>query len=174
MPVYMKGKVAAAAVAVGAAAVAATTLAAPAYAATPQTFITLSNPGLCLDAAAPNGDVGPGANVTAWPCNGGFNTGSFNQLWTIFGDGTIRNFGNSTLCLDAAAHNGDVGPGANVTAWPCNGGSNQKWIIYGDGTIQNVSNRSLCLDADAHNGDVGPGANVTAWPCNGGSNQKWV
>ena len=68
----MKRKIAAAA-AFGAAAVAATALAAPAHAATPKTFHNVSNTALCLDAAAPNGAVVSGANVTAWPCNGGSN-----------------------------------------------------------------------------------------------------
>ena len=72
----MKRKLAAAA-AFGAAAVAATALAAPAHAATPKTFRNVSNTALCLDANASNGDVGPGANVTAWPCNGGSN-----QKWS--------------------------------------------------------------------------------------------
>jgi transcription elongation GreA/GreB family factor len=116
----MKKKIAAAA-AVGAA-VAATMLAIPAYATTVEVFHNLSNSRLCLDADAGNGNVGPGANVTAWYCNGGSN-----QLWTVVGDGTIRNFSNSSLCLDADARNGNVGLGANVTAWYCNGGSNQKW-----------------------------------------------
>ena len=95
------------------------------------------------------------------------------QLWTVFDDGTIRNVSNPSLCLDANARNGDVGNGAQVTAWPCNGGSNQKWTILGDLSIRNVSNTALCLDASAPRGFVAPGANVTAWRCNGGSNQKW-
>jgi ricin-type beta-trefoil lectin protein len=67
----------AAATAVGAAMVAATALAVPAHAETfTETFTNASNPGLCLDADAHNGGVGPGANVTAWTCNGGRN-----QTW---------------------------------------------------------------------------------------------
>jgi hypothetical protein len=124
--VNMKRKIAVAA-AVGAAAVAATALAAPAHAADVRTFRNVSNPSLCLDADAHNGNVGPGANVTAWPCNGGAN-----QKWTVVVGGTgqyvtIRNVSNPGLCLDANASNGDVGAGANVTAWFCNLGSNQEW-----------------------------------------------
>jgi hypothetical protein len=119
--VNIKTKIAAAA-AVGAA-VAATTLAIPAYATTSVVYQNASNRSLCLDADAGTGAVNPGANVTAWFCNGGSN-----QKWTVLGDGTIRNVANSSLCLDANAQNGDVGPGANVTAWPCNFGSNQRWL----------------------------------------------
>jgi hypothetical protein len=61
------------ATAVGAAAVAATALAVPAHAAVTKTFHNVSNTALCLDAAAPHGYVAPGANVSAWRCNGGLN-----------------------------------------------------------------------------------------------------
>ena len=168
--------IAAASVAVSGAAVAAVTLAAPAYAATPlftKTFTNSSNTSLCLDAAAPNGNVGPGARVTAFSCNGGAN-----QKWTVVAGGTgqyvkIQNVSNPSLCLDANASNGDVGAGANVTAWPCNIGQNQDWVFLNDGEIRNFSNGRLCLDAAAPNGGVAPGANVTAWFCNGGANQEW-
>jgi ricin-type beta-trefoil lectin protein len=121
MNMNMKRKIVVAAAA-SAAAVAATALAVPAHAAAPKPYRNGLNPGLCLDADAHNGGVGPGANVTAWPCHGGLN-----QKWFINTVGEIRNFSNDRLCLDAAAPNGGVSPGAHVTAWPCHGGPNQKW-----------------------------------------------
>jgi hypothetical protein len=54
----------------------ATALAVPAHAAAPKPYHNGLNPSLCLDADAHNGGVGPGANVTAWPCHGGPN-----QTW---------------------------------------------------------------------------------------------
>jgi hypothetical protein len=66
MNVNMKRKIAVAAAA-GAAAVVAAALAVPAQAAAPKPYHNGLNPGLCLDADAHKGGVGPGANVTAWP-----------------------------------------------------------------------------------------------------------
>lgn len=71
MNVIMKRKIAVAAAA--GAAVAATALAVPAHAAAPKPYHNGLNPSRCLDADAHNGGVGPGANVTAWPCHGGAN-----------------------------------------------------------------------------------------------------
>ena len=52
--------------------------------------------------------------------------GGANQKWKLHKDGTIRLEGHD-LCLDIKG--GSKDKGAQLCAWPHNGGSNQKWRV---------------------------------------------
>jgi hypothetical protein len=115
--------------------------------------------GRCLDV----GGVGTtnGTSLQLWDCHGGAN-----QQWTHGVDNTIRVYGSSPKCLDAAGGFN----GAKIQIWDCHGAPNQQWIAYGDGTLRSVSS-GRCLDAAGFG--TANGTRLQLWDCAGTVNQQW-
>ncbi|MFE9425996.1 ricin-type beta-trefoil lectin domain protein [Kitasatospora sp. NPDC006697] len=113
--------------------------------------------GKCLDVNGAN--PADGTSVQIWSCSG-----SANQLWSAYPDGTLRSLGK---CLDAAGQ-GTV-TGTKVQIWACDGGANQVWQPYNGGYRNPVSGR--CLDDPGYSAT--DGTQLQLWDCNGGSNQQW-
>ncbi|MER7757901.1 ricin-type beta-trefoil lectin domain protein [Kitasatospora sp. NPDC097643] len=114
--------------------------------------------GKCMDVnGAANAD---GTAVQTWGCSG-----SGNQLWSAYTNGTLRSLGK---CLDAAA--GGTANGTKVQLWSCTGGGNQVWQPYNGGYRNPLSGR--CLDVP--NFSTADGTQLQLWDCNGGSNQNWT
>ncbi|SFW85652.1 glycoside hydrolase family 27 protein [Amycolatopsis australiensis] len=112
--------------------------------------------GRCLD--VDNASTAPGAGTLIWDCQT-----AANQLWTTWGNGEIRVFGDK--CLDGTAS------GARVLSQPCTGQDNQKWTFNQDGSLRNVRS-GLCLDAEG--AATANGTHVILWSCNGQANQRWA
>ncbi|MFI8933817.1 ricin-type beta-trefoil lectin domain protein [Streptomyces sp. NPDC053474] len=114
--------------------------------------------GKCLDV---NGaGTANGTAVQIWGCSG-----SVNQLWSAFTDGTLRAMGK---CLDVAG--GGTANGTKVQIWACHGGANQVWQPYNGGYRNPASGR--CLDVPGST--TTDGTQLQLWDCNGGANQKWT
>ncbi|MGW1957540.1 ricin-type beta-trefoil lectin domain protein [Streptomyces sp. NPDC001920] len=114
--------------------------------------------GKCMDV---NGaGTADGTTVQSWGCSG-----SPNQLWSFYTDGTLRSMGK---CLDAAG--GSTANGTKVQIWSCHGGANQVWQPYNGGYRNPASGR--CLDVPGSS--TTDGTQLVLWDCNGGSNQKWT
>jgi alpha-galactosidase len=116
--------------------------------------------GRCLD--VDNASTASGAATLIWDCHT-----AANQLWTTWGGGEIRVFGDK--CLDA--DNQGTTNGTRVIIWPCNGQNNQKWTLNANGSITNVHS-GLCLDVNQ--AGTSNGSTVILWTCHGGTNQRWV
>ena len=123
--------------------------------------IRLPKMGLCLDDR--NNSASDGAVVQVWKC-----TGSANQDWQVYSDGTIRHNG---LCLDAGAGYGTAN-GTKVQLWACNVSANQKWdtrdwrIHYDNPAADNE-----VLDDTGHGGN---GTQQQIWTNLNGTNQYWA
>ncbi|MEV6212696.1 ricin-type beta-trefoil lectin domain protein [Kitasatospora sp. NPDC051914] len=114
--------------------------------------------GKCLDV---NGaGTADGTAVQTWGCSG-----SPNQLWSAYTDGTLRSMGK---CLDAAGRG--TANGTKVQLWACNGGTNQVWQSYNGGYRNPFSGR--CLDVPG--ASTTDGTQLQLWDCHGGSNQRWT
>ena len=116
--------------------------------------------GLCLDDR--NNSASNGAVVQVWKC-----TGSANQSWQVYSDGTIQHNG---LCLDAAGYG--TANGTKVQLWACTGAANQKWdtkdwrIHYDNPAADNE-----VLDDTGHGGN---GTQQQIWTNLSGTNQYWA
>ncbi|MFD5462607.1 ricin-type beta-trefoil lectin domain protein [Kitasatospora sp. NPDC127059] len=114
--------------------------------------------GKCLDV---NGaGTADGTAVQTWDCSG-----SANQLWSAYTDGTLRSMGK---CLDAAGWG--TADGTKVQLWACTGGANQVWQPYNGGYRNPLSGR--CLDVPG--ASAANGTQLQLWDCTGGSNQRWT
>ncbi|GEC06096.1 lipase [Streptomyces spinoverrucosus] len=101
-----------------------------------------------------------GTAVQIWGCSG-----SVNQLWSAYTDGTLRSMGK---CHDAAG--GATANGTKVQLWACHGGANQVWQPYNGGYRNPASGR--CLDVPGFS--TADGTQLQLWDCHGGANQKWT
>ncbi|MEU9143715.1 ricin-type beta-trefoil lectin domain protein [Streptomyces sp. NPDC048349] len=115
--------------------------------------------GKCLDVKGAT--TADGTAVQIWGCS----SGSVNQLWSAYTDGTLRSMGK---CLDAVG--GGTANGTKVQIWACHGGSNQVWQPYNGGYRNPASGR--CLDDPGF--ASADGTQLHLWDCHGGSNQKWT
>jgi lysophospholipase L1-like esterase len=114
--------------------------------------------GKCMDV---NGaGTADGTAVQIWGCSG-----SANQLWSAYTDGTLRSMGK---CLDAAGWG--TANGTKVQLWACHGGANQVWQPYNGGYRNPASGR--CLDVPGSS--TTNGTQLQLWDCHGGSNQRWT
>ncbi len=122
--------------------------------------IRLPKMGLCLDDR--NNSASDGAVVQVWKC-----TGSANQDWQVYSDGTIRHNG---LCLDAAGYG--TANGTKVQLWACNVSANQKWDTR-DWRIHydNPAADDEVLDDTGHGGN---GTQQQIWTNLNGTNQYWA
>ena len=116
--------------------------------------------GRCAD--VDNASTAAGTGALIWDCHT-----AANQLWTTWGNGEIRVFGDK--CLDA--YNQGTANGTRVIIWPCNGQDNQKWTLAADGSVRNVR-AGLCLDVNQ--AATANGSTLILWTCNGQNNQKWT
>ncbi len=122
--------------------------------------IRLPKMGLCLDDR--NNSASNGAVVQVWKC-----TGSPNQNWQVYSDGTIRHNG---LCLDASGYG--TTNGTKVQLWACTGAANQKWDTR-DWRIHydNPAADDEVLDDTGHGGN---GTRQQIWTNLNGTNQYWA
>ncbi len=113
----------------------------------------------CLDNL--DGQAVNGNKVSLWSCDG-----TAAQIWTLPGDGTIRNNG---YCLDVKG----AGKTVKTTVWmyKCNGTVAQQWSVKSDGSIVNP-NSGLCLDDQ--NGKTTDGNPIWMWTCNHTAAQIWT
>jgi alpha-galactosidase len=116
--------------------------------------------GRCVD--VDNAATAAGTAALIWDCHT-----AANQLWTTWGNGEIRVFGDK--CLDA--YNQGTANGTRVIIWSCNGQDNQKWTFSSDGSIRNTR-AGLCLDVNQ--AATANGSTLILWSCNGQNNQKWT
>ncbi|MFF5650848.1 glycoside hydrolase family 27 protein [Streptomyces collinus] len=116
--------------------------------------------GRCLD--VDGAATAAGSKTLLWDCHT-----AANQLWTSWGGGEIRVYGDK--CLDASGRG--TTNGTPVVIWSCNGQDNQKWTVGSDGSVRNVR-AGLCLDAKE--AGSANGTPVILWTCNGQNNQKWT
>jgi RHS repeat-associated protein len=123
----------------------------------PLTAKTLPNK--CVDVNA--GGTADGTKVQLWDCG----NGNVNQNWTLYPDGTVRNFGK---CLDLSGFG--TTNGTKVQLWTCTGATNQVWQPYNGGLRNPVSGR--CLDDP--NGSLTLGTQFQLWDCFGVDAQLWT
>ena len=114
--------------------------------------------GKCLDVNGASTADGTAAQIRG--CSG-----TANQLWSAYTDGTLRSTGK---CLDAAGRG--TTNGTKVQTWTCTGGANQVWQPYNGGYRNPASGR--CLDIPGFS--TADGTQLHLWDCHGGSNQKWT
>lgn len=122
-------------------------------------FAAKSLSGKCMDLSA--GDTDDGTKVQVWDCQ----NGNANQNWTLYPDGSVRNFGK---CLDLSAYG--TTNGTKVQLWDCTGASNQVWQPYNGGLRNPVSGR--CLDDPSSS--LTNGTQFQLYDCNGTNAQQWV
>ena len=113
---------------------------------------------LCLDNSG--GSATDGNPIIVWACQG-----SYNQSWTLPGDGTVRVQG---MCLDTPSNT----LGTYLELYDCNGSSGEQWTYSSDGGLLENPSAGLCLDV--YGGSYTPGASVDTWNCKSTTNQLWT
>ncbi len=116
-------------------------------------------PNKCMDLSG--GNTANGTKVQVWTCQ----NGNANQNWTLYPDGSVRNFGK---CLDLNAYG--TTNGTRVQLWDCTGASNQVWQPYNGGLRNPVSGR--CLDDPGSS--TTDGTQFQLYDCNGTNAQLWI
>jgi RHS repeat-associated protein len=114
--------------------------------------------GKCIDDN--NGGTANGTKVQVWDCNG-----SAPQNWTVYPDGTVRNYGK---CLDLSGYG--TTNGTLVQLWDCTGATNQVWQPYNGGLRNPVSGR--CLDDPSSS--TTNGTQFQLFDCNASNAQQWT
>ncbi|PWA65282.1 ribosome-inactivating protein [Artemisia annua] len=114
--------------------------------------------GMCLQAN------GADANVGLADCV--IDTKPSRQQWLLYGDSTIRQYTDSTLCVTSK------GPNSwdQIILLECQGSENQRWTFMADGTILNPNAR---LVMDVKKSDVSL-QEIILYPPTGNPNQKWL
>ncbi|MFE7243711.1 alpha-N-acetylglucosaminidase TIM-barrel domain-containing protein [Streptomyces sp. NPDC057580] len=114
--------------------------------------------GKCADVT--DGNSAAGTPLQLSTCNG-----AAAQVWSVYGDGTLRAYGK---CMDAQS--GATTPGTTIQIWSCNGTPAQSWVYQADHSLKNVKS-GLCLDAK--DGSSADGTRLQLWTCNGAVAQQW-
>lgn len=108
---------------------------------------------------------GNGANNRVWLANCVFRTEP-RQQWALYGDGTIRLYSDSTLCVTSDGHSSSD----SIILLRCQGWGNQRWTFMPDGTILNPNAR-LVMDVRQSNVSL---QNIILYQPTGNPNQFWL